>query len=168
MTINNEYPAIDGVAPSWADIQIRLTPEGGSLIKVVDIAAINTGTTIEIGKQRGASGGRVLKRTTGSADYEASLTLYRSGYQKLLRALGATASTRGNQVIVGLQKFLIQVQHSPPGAEEEEIFQYNLKGCRLMGRSMNGAEGTDPDQVETPLDVIEIVDIIDGKEHVFL
>ena len=99
--MNNDYPILNGVAPSWADIIVRATPEGGALLDVKDIAAINTSCTVEVGEQRGASGGRVIRRTTGSVSYEASMTLYRSGYQKLLRNLVAAAEAsnlvRGNQ-----------------------------------------------------------------------
>lgn len=166
MSINNEYPVLDGVAPSWADIIVRATPAGAPLIEMKDIAAINTGTTVEVGEQRGASGGRVIKRTTGSVSYEASLTLYRSGYQKLLRALAAIAPVRGNQKAVSFVQFQIQVQHTPPNSDE--IFEYRLKGCRMLGRSMNSAEGVDADQVEVTLSVLEIADMIDGAEVVAL
>ncbi len=166
MAVNNEYPILNGVAPSWADVQIKLTPTSGGLIDIKDIAAINGSSVVEVGEQRGASGGRVVQRTTGSVSYEGSLTLYRTGYQKILRELAKTAPARGNQKLVGLVHFQIEVQHTPPGSEE--IFQYIMKGCRLMGRTLNGTEGTDPDQVETPLSVIEIADIIDGEEVVML
>lgn len=166
MAVNNEYPVLDGIAPSWADIIVKATPKGAALIDIKDIAAINTGTTVEVGEQRGASGGRVIKRTTGSVSYEASITLYRSGYQKLVRGLMAIAPTRGNQKVISLAHFGIQVQHTPPG--DIEIYEYRLKGCRILGRSLNGAEGTDADQVEVPLSVIEIVDMIDGVEVVSL
>ncbi len=167
MAVNNEYPILDGIAPSWADIIVKLTPtSGGVLVDLKDIAAINSASTLEIGEQRGASGGRVIRRTTGSVSNEASITFYRSGYQKMLRELAKLAPVRGNQKLVGLVHFQIQVQHTPPG--EEEIFEYIIKGCRLKGRTLNGTEGSDPDQVEVPMSVIEIADIIDGEEVVML
>ena len=167
MTINNEYPVLDGVAPSWADISVKLEDsEGAPLLTMVDIAAINTNSTVEIGEQRGASGGRVLKRTTGSVSQEASWTLYRSGYQKLLRGLKDLAPQRGNQRLVSLVHFNISVEHSPEG--DDEIYAYEIQGCRLLGRALNAAEGTDPGQVEVPLSPINIVDFIDGQEIVML
>lgn len=159
---NQQFPVLNGVAPSWADIIVKCELFDGPLLDVVDIAAINTSTAVEVGAQRGASGGRVLKRTTGQVDYEASLTLYRDGYQKLIRNLAAAAPSRGNQKLMSLVHFNIQVQHTPPGSAE--VFEYLVKGCRITGRTLNGAEGTDADQVEVPLSVIEIVDIIDGVE----
>jgi hypothetical protein len=166
MAVNNDYPVLDGAAPSWADISVKAQITGGSLLEIKDIAAINTGTTVEIGEQRGASGGRVMRRTTGQKSDEGSMTLYRSGFQDFIRALMAIAPVRGNQRILSQVKFDIQVQHTPFGSDE--IYEYRLKGCRYLGRTMNGAEGVDADQVECPLSVGELVDVVDGVEAVAL
>lgn len=166
MAISQDYPVLDGIAPSWADIEVNATPNGASLIKMKDIQAINTNSTLEIGEQRGASGGRVMKRTTGSKTDEASWTLYRTGYQNLARSLMAIAPVRGNQRLIGLVHFLVQVSHTPPGIDE--IFEYRLKGCRVSGRQLNAAEGTDAEIAEIPLSISELVDIIDGQEVVLL
>jgi len=112
------------------------------------------------------SGGRVRRRTTGSVDYEASMTMYRVGYQQLLRALKALAPKRGNQRAIAIVPFNIQILHTPPGSTE--IFDVRIKGCRIGGRQLNGAEGTDADLVEVPLNPIEIADMIDGEEVVML
>lgn len=166
MAISNEYPVYDGVAPSWADIKVTAQVSGASLLAMKDIKSIDTGSSVEVGLQRGASGGRVMKRTTGQATYEASMTLYRDGYQKFLRALAAVAPGRGNQKAVALVKFDIEIQHTPPGSDE--IFQVRIKGCRALGRNMNAAEGVDAQEVEVPLSVVEIADVIDGVEIVQL
>jgi hypothetical protein len=166
MSVNNEFPVLDGIAPSWADIIVRASPAGAPLIEMKDIAAINTGTTLEVGEQRGASGGRVIKRTRGSVSYEASVTLYYSGLQKLNRALKALAPKRGNQRVLRSVHFGVQVQFTPPG--EVEIFEYRIKGCFVSGRTLNAAEGTDAQQIEVPLNTIEIVDVVDGEEIVLL
>lgn len=166
MSVNNEYPVLDGIAPSWADITVKITPKGAPLIEMKDIAAIKAGVTVEVGEQRGASGGRVLKRTTGQSKHEASMTLYRSGYQKMLRGLKAVAPKRGNQRVLTLVHFGLQVQHTPPG--DVEIYEYRVKGARVVGRQLDGAEGVDADQVEVPLSVAEVVDMIDGEEVVML
>lgn len=170
MALNNEFPVLDGIVPSWADIIVKITPNGAPVLSVKDIQAINSGVSVEVGEQRGASGGRVIKRTTGSVSYEASMTLYRDGYQKLLRGLNVAAESsqlvRGNQRAISLVHFGIQVQHTPPGSVE--IFEYRIKGCRLLGRNLNGTEGTDADVVEVALNPLEIVDMIDGKEIAWL
>ncbi len=166
MSLNNEFPILDGIAPSWADIIVRGSADGAPLLEMKDIAAIDTGSTVEIGEQRGASGGRVIRRTTGAASYEASWTLYRSGWQKLLRAWMALAPARGNQRAISLVHFNIQVFHTPPG--DTEIYEYRIKGCRIAGRTLNAAEGTEAQQVEVPLNPIEIADVIDNVEVVML
>lgn len=156
-----DYPVLDGIAPSWCDISVRATPKGGSLIKVGDISAISSGWTVEIGEQR--EGGRVIKRTRGSGSYEASWTLYASGYQKLLRALVAIAPRNDKgQALLSLAHFLIHVQWTPPGATD--ILEYKIKGCRLLGKTIDSSEGDDAQQIEMPLSTIEVVDIIDGVE----
>lgn len=166
MSVNNEYPVLDGIAPSWADITVKATPKGAPLIPMIDIVAIKAGVTVEVGEQRGASGGRVLKRTLGASKHEASWTLYRSGYQKMLRGLVKVAPKRGNQRLLTGIHFGIQVQHTPPG--DVEIYEYRVKGARVIGRQLDGAEGIEADQVEVPLSVAEIVDMIDGEEVVML
>jgi hypothetical protein len=163
---SNEFPVLDGIVPSWADIIVKATPAGGALIDIKDIKSISTGVTVEVGEQRGASGGRVMKRTTGAVSYEASATLYRDGYDKLLEELTKTATTRGAQSKIALVHFGIQVLHTPPGSSR--IFEYRIKGCRLLGRTLAGEEGTDADTVDVVLNPLEIVDIVNGKECAWL
>jgi hypothetical protein len=170
MALSNTFPLLDGIAPSWADIHVKAAIPGAALFEMGDIAAINTGTTLEIGEQRGASGGRIVRRTTGASSHEASVTFYRSGFQRILRnlknAAEAAGHVRGNQVAVSLVHFGINVQFTPFG--DVEIYEYRVKGCRLMSVTRNAAEGTDAQQIEVPLSVIEIVDMIDGKEVVLI
>ncbi len=154
------YPVIDGTAPSWADIAVRATPNGGELIEMGDIAGISTGVTVEKGRQR--EGGRTIKRTRGSVDYEASWTLYADGYIKLIRGLMGLAPTQGNRAFIGLVPFLINVQWTPLGSNV--IFEKRLKGCLITGDSEDSEEGSDAAQVEMTLDPIEICRVIDGVE----
>ncbi len=170
MALNNEYPTVNGVATSWADIVVTGTPEGGPQIDIKDIAAISTSRTVEVGEQRGASGGRVTRRTTGQVSYEGSITFYRSGYQKFLRSMVAAAKAqglvRGNQIAISPVVFGLQIQHTPLGSDE--IYDRRAKGCRVLGDTLDAAEGTDADQIEVPLSIIEIADILDGEEVVLL
>ena len=163
---SNDFPVLDGICPSFADIGVTFTKTGLALIEMADIKSINTGTTVEVGEQRGASGGRVMKRTTGNVKNEASCVLYRSGYQKLLRGLKSAAPVKRGQRLISLVHFQIKVAHTPPG--EVEIFEYVIRGCRLMGRDLNSQEGTDADTVDVKLNPLEIADIIDGEEVVLL
>lgn len=170
MAINNVFPLLNGVAPSWADITVNASGGGLALINMTDIQSINTSTTVEVGTKEGASGGRDTARTTGKVTYEASVVLYRDGYQKLLRSLKIAAQTqgnvRGNQVAISLVHFNFQMLHTPFGSLE--IFDRRIKGCRLLGNTMAMAEGTEADTVEVPLSPNQIVDMIDGQEVVML
>jgi hypothetical protein len=164
--VTNAYPIIDGIEPSWADIAIRATPLGGALVQLIDIKSINTGTSVEIGDVRGASGGRVRKRTTGASKAEASVVLYRTGYDSLLEGLLEHAPLRGNQRLISLAVFGVQILYSVPGSSQ--IFDRRLKGCRIAGDTVNAAEGPDAAEVEVPLSVIEIAHMIKGVEVVML
>jgi hypothetical protein len=176
-----DNPLINGFAPSWCDIAVRISPGGGPLIELGDIASIDYNASVELGEQR--EGGRVVNRTRGSVSYEASMTLYASGYQKLLAGLVAAAPLRGSQSLLSLAVFSINIQFTPPtggGVAGQAIgavagalgvggiFETRLKGCRVIGRNISAAEGNDAQQVEVPLSVIEIVDVIGGKEIVLI
>ena len=143
---NNDYPVLDGIAPSWADAKVTATATGVSLIEVKDIKSI--------------------KRTVGEASNEASMVLYRDGYQKLLRGLKALAPLRGNTRVISLVHFGVSFQFTPPGSAE--IYETRIKGCRITGRALNGSEGTDAAEVEVTLNPIEVVDVIDGEEVALL
>lgn len=160
------YPAVNDISPSWADISATFTVDGGEALEMVDFSAIKWSRSVEVGEQRGASGGRVMARTTGAGSQEASATLYRSGLRKLLKALVAMAPTRGNQRLIGLVAFDILIQHTPPG--ETEIYVTKIKGCRYLGDSDDMQEGTDADKIEITLNPIEVVQIIDGVEVVLI
>jgi hypothetical protein len=162
----NEFPVLDGIAPSWADISVKASPYGGALIETPDLAAINTGRSIEVGVQRGASGGRVMQTTTGQGDQECSLTLYQNGFQKFLRALMALAPSRNGQVVLSIVHFDIQIQFQPPGSVE--IYERHVRGCRVISDALNPAEGSEANKVEVGLHCKQIVDIIDGREVVLL
>jgi len=164
MPANNDYPTYNGIAPSWADTIIRFTPDGAPVLDSKDVKGINTNTTLEVGEQR--AGGRVMQFTAGSGSNEGSVTFYRNGYQRFLRALKDLAPTRGTYKILRYVRFDVVYQYTPFGADE--IYERRLLGCFVSGSAINGAEGTDASEVEVPLKVAEIVDVVDGDEVVLL
>jgi hypothetical protein len=170
MSTNQEYPLLNGVAPSWADIIGTITVSGQPLFKTIDIKAIHTARTREVGQQRGALGGRKRRRTKGSVDYEASITFYRSGYQDFLRlmknAAQAAGYVRGNQAVIGEVVFGFNLMWTPTG--DVQIYERRVKGCVVMGDTIDDTEGTDAGTIEVPLDVQEIADMIDSVEVVLL
>ena len=159
---NQQYPSINDIAPSWADIITTWTVSGGTALDMIDYSAIKFSDKVEVGEQRGASGGRVMARTTGSVKYEGSMTLYRSGLRKFYRALAAVAPQRGTQRLLSIPSFEVLIQHTPPG--EADIYAVKLKGCRMLGSSFDFKEGNDADQIEVPLSIIEVVHLVDGLE----
>lgn len=163
---NQAFPSLNDVEPSWADIAVTFTISGGPLIKMADIAAIKWSRKVEVGEKRGASGGRVMARTTGQGSQDASATFYRSGMRNLLKGLMTQAPSRGNQLILSGVAFNINIQHTPPG--ETEIYHVRIKGCRYLGDADDMKEGNDADKLEITLNPIEIANIINGREVVLL
>ena len=117
---------------------------------------------MDIGEQR--SGGRVIRRTTGSVSHTASMTMYRSGFQTMLANAPPTAPKRGDVSLITHIYFDLQVQHSFPGPGQAEIYEFILKGCRPMAFTLNGAEGAEADTVDVPLSVSEIIHIVNGRK----
>lgn len=145
-----EYPTLNEVAPSWSDLSLSFPIYGGQTVKLADIAAVKWSDNVEVGMYRGTSGGRKLRRTTGQYDCEASVTFYKSGWKAFQAALAAINPK------ISLVGFDILIQHTPPGSAE--IFNVVIKGCRVMGRSADMAEGTDADKIEIPVNPMLIED----------
>ncbi len=163
---NQAYPSVNDTESSWADIKVTAKVDGGALVDMADIAAVKFSRSVEVGKKRGASGGRVMTQTAGEGDCDGSITFYRGGLRRLKQALMEHAPTRGNQIMIGRVSFDVTVQHTPLG--EDEIYETILKGCRYLGDSEDNGEGADADQVEVTVNPIEIADIIDGMEVVLI
>lgn len=159
MPANNNYPTYNGIAPSWADAIIRITPTGLATVTVEDIKGINTNVSLETGETR--AGGRVMKFTTGSVTSEGSLILYLSGWRALIKAIKDAAPLRGDTRLLRFVTFDVNYIFSPYG--EDEIYERRLRDCFLAGMPLNGAEGTDAVEVEVPLKVKEIIDVVGGE-----
>jgi hypothetical protein len=161
------YPTLNDYAPSWADLTCTLSVHGGGpILSIWDIAALKFASTVEVGEQRGTSGGIVMKRTTGSLKDEASATFYRSGLRKLLEGLRTVAPLRGAQRRVSLVAFDMVLHHSPPG--EPDIYIHKILGCRLLGFSSDMAEGPEADKVELALHPMQNVQVIGGEDVVLI
>jgi|WetSurMetagenome_2_1015567.scaffolds.fasta_scaffold734260_1 hypothetical protein len=165
--VNGAYPLLEGVTPSWADVVVTMTATGVAALTTEDIAGVSTGRAISIGAQKRGSAKR--RRTTGEETPSASLNLYHDGYNIFLEMLANSKGVykRGDIYVVGLVVFGIEFKFTPPGATG--IFIRRIKGCRVAGDTLNGAEGTDANKVEIPLDVMQITDILpSGKEIALL
>ena len=166
---NNDYPILDKIAPSWADVTCKVQPLNGSLLVTRDFKSINSGATLDIGVQM--AGGRVKQTTVGSLTNTFSFTLYLSGAQAFEKALRDVATTAGyvrdgGVVQIGLVFFQFDYLFTPPGSDD--IFERRLKGCRLMSDAEASAEGTDAMTVDYTAFVTERVKVIDNVEYALI
>jgi hypothetical protein len=170
--INQTFPSLNGIDPSWADIKFVfsvagvpiLGPAASALpiIDIEDIAAINTSRAVEVGYKEGATGGRRNGRSTGRESAEASITFWRSGFEKFCEILAMTAPRRGaNEYAISLVHFDFSQFHTPFGSLK--VFERRVQGCRVIGDTMNSQVSSDVQQVEVPLSTMKIIDVIAGK-----
>ncbi len=143
-----EFPSLNEVEPSWADVQIKFPLYGGPVVKTNDIESIKWSDKVDVGVTRGTSGGRKLKTTTGQYDCDGTVTFYKSGWKTMRQALAAVNPR------MTLARFDILIQHTPPGSST--IHTVKLMGCRVTGRSSDSKEGTDAEKVECSLSVMRI------------
>jgi hypothetical protein len=166
---NNEYPLLDGFAPSWADCTLKIQATGVSLLTARDIKSINSGSTVEVGTQM--AGGRPKQTTSGSVSHEGSFTLYLSGALLFERALKDAAVAAGfvrdgGVAQLSLVHFQIDYVFTPPGSTQ--IWERRMKGCRLLSDAEAPAEGTDATTVDYKVFVTERVKLVDGVECALL
>jgi hypothetical protein len=175
--INQTFPSLNGIDPSWADIKFVFSVAGAPIlgpaasvlptIEIEDIAAINTSRALEVGYKEGATGGRRSGRSTGRASDESSITFWRSGFEKFCEILAMTAPKRGaNEYAISLVHFDFSQFHTPFGSAN--IYQRRVLGCRVIGDTMNSQVSSDVQQVEVPLSVMKIVDVNKGKNLVLI
>jgi hypothetical protein len=143
-----EYPTLNEVEPSWADVQISIPVYDGPTVQTNDIAGVKWSDKVDVGVVRGTSGGKKRKRTTGAYDADATITFYKTGWKTMRKAL--RAKNRKLSLVV----FDILIQHTPPG--ESGIHTVKIVGCRVIGRSGESTEGTDPEKIEIPLSIMQI------------
>lgn len=162
-----DFPTVNDIAPSWSDVDTVLNITGGISLKDIDYKGLKVNSTVAVGEQRGASGGRVIKRTTGAKTDAASASYYRSGLQKLFRAVSEVApKDKQGRSQIGLVTFDVVCKHTPPGSTE--IYCVIARGCRLIKLDLSMTEGNEADVVELDLSPAEVVWIVDGKELVLI
>lgn len=164
--ISQDFPVLDGFAPSWADLSMNFKGAVTPKLEMKDIASVESVASLEIGELRGLSGGKVVRTTTGASKYEGKLGLYQSGFVNLLDNLGPGMPTRGGVRIYGTIHFDIQQFWTPPGTDE--IYEKQMNGCRILGDTLAAAEGTDAQQIDVPMKVGEVIYVIRGFKYVIL
>jgi hypothetical protein len=153
--MSNEFPTLNGVAPSWADIEgPSFIIQGGPTIKTPDIAAIKWEESIEVGAVRGTNGGRKTKRTSGQGDCSAGITFYLDGWKIIRDALAAVATLK-NLSGYGKVPFDVVFQYTPPG-DDAAIHTLKIVAARVVKVSGNPQEGADADKIETDLNIMRV------------
>ena len=147
-------PLIAGQMVSWAEISASISIYGGEEFQTADYAAIDWDDALTPEKIRG-TGGRIIGRTAGEYDANASMTMY---YAKAMAFQRALAQIQPNKI--GLVTFDLNVSWSPLDGNGE-VFSCQLVGCRLAGRTVSNATGSEATTVEMPLSIIR-VDTGDG------
>ncbi len=165
------YPSVNENEVSWADIDTTIILTGGKTIRTADYEGIKCNSEVKKGDVRGASGGRVVKRTTGEKTDAGSATFLRSGLRTLMRDLKDAAKTLGFVDSAGRPRlsqvaFTLNVKHSVPG--DPAIYTVIMRGCTLCKVDMSMAVGPDADKVELDLNPIEVSWLVDGEECVLL
>lgn len=147
---DQEFPTINGVEPSYADVKFEFGIYSGPLIQTNDIAGFKFSDKVTVGLKKGTSGGRIMARTVGDLESDASIIFYLGGWRKLSRGLAPIAP----QKRISLVAFDILTKFTPPG--EIDIYKFKIVGARVIGRSFDIAEGSDAQKVEIPISVIRI------------
>lgn len=151
-----DYPLLNNIVPSWADIELTFTNFGGAALDNNDLSALNWKDDLEIGNQK--VGGLIVARGTGDVKQEASCTFAHSGWTKMKKNLADNAPKRGDRYRIGLVSFNILCQYTPPGVEGSPIYRVEINGCRVMGRAFDGKEGSEIFQYTIPLNPMEIIE----------
>lgn len=139
--MEQEYPTLNGIEPSWADLSVSFPIYGGITHITKGIKGVKWNDGVEVGEVRepGSRGG-VVKTTTGRYSCECSMTFYRSAWRQFKKAL---AQKNKRISIVGFDLIIL---HTPPG--EEEIYNTKLSGLRVLTRGQDMTEGVEPDTIE--------------------
>lgn len=156
-----EFPLIDGQIVSWAEIGLSLEVMGGVSFQTKDFSAVSFSDKLDPGKVRGV-GPRIIGRTVGEYDCDASLSMYFASFIYFQRALGALADSLYNGR-VGLVPFDVPISWEPLGAVGE-VFGAKLVGCRIAGRDFKASPSPDASVVEVPLSITRLE--IDGRSLV--
>lgn len=162
-----QFPTMNGVSPSWAEVQGTVNIAGGPSLPNIDWKAFSWDSNVERGEQRGP-GGRVRARTTGKPNHTASATVYQSGLLTLVRALipFAPKDSAGRPQLSKVKFDLVlkwSVNNDP------DIIERRFKGCSLDKDAGSADDGSvDPTAIDIDLNPLEITMVVDGQEVVLL
>jgi hypothetical protein len=132
-------PRIDTENPELSFVNIILKIDGDE----VTAKSVSYSDSVERAMKRG-NHPVPLGMTQGEYSPEASLTLYRSDFDPLLKKYGTNFYTKG---------FTVVVQYAYVGGD---TVQDELIGCRWKKRESGGSQGSDALEVSSELDLLYI------------
>lgn len=144
----NDYPLINGVYHSWAEVQLVFLPYGDGIFRTADFNAVSFTEKLEPGQVKGQG---IIKRGTTIGEYsaEGSFSMLLNAHIKFLEVLARIARTK--KIPVGAVQFSMAMSwKAVPGAP---IVKAALAGCRIKERGFDGSPSPDATVVETPIDV---------------
>lgn len=155
-----DYSTLASQARSWADLLATIAIHDGETIEDVDIASLNVGATRSRGAQM--KHGRKYARTRGTTEYSGSVAFYDSGWSAFMPALVRAASAKGVPIFdVGFD-----IIAKRKAVDSTSVATLIVRDCVLDEDSWDFAEGEDPDQTAVTLNVMQVVEIVDGEEVV--
>jgi hypothetical protein len=165
------FETMNGRAVSWSELEATANIGGGIPLIQPDLKSCDHESKVDRGEKRGASGGRVVARTTGAVSNSASATWYRAGLRDFKKALSNAAVSAGHvnsdgHVQLSKVPFDLVITHSYE--DDPEIYVVKLLGCHLDKDSGKHAEGTDAETIDVDLNPLRIVEIVNGIDTVLL
>lgn len=151
----DQYPLIAGAMTSWAELRLSLGIYGGPSFKTIDFAAFDWDESLTPAKVKGI-GPRMIGRTVGEHDANASMSMYLDSFTQFQKALAAAAASKGFSGIA-LVVFDVFAAWSPlDGPNPSAVHKVKAVGARIQSRGIKSAPGPDATIVEIPLNIVRV------------
>lgn len=143
------YPQFNGVVPSWAELKIAFSHDGGSF-STADVASLDWDDSLEPGDVYGQGAGK-LGRTKGKYSATAKISIYDTP----TGSAAFEASLAQASASIGIVGFDISASWDTGDGNVRTV---EIKGCRVTKRTGTGASsgGTDPSKTDYELNVMLI------------
>jgi hypothetical protein len=156
-----DYSTLASQARSWADVIATIVIHDGETIDDVDIAALSVGSARSRGTQN--KHGRPYARTRGTTTYSGSITFYDSGWDAVIPALQAQAVSKA----IDLFDVSFDIIVKRKAVDSTDVSTHIVRDCVIDENAWDFSEGDDPDQTPITLNVMQLVQIVNGEEVVY-
>ena len=146
-----QNPLIQGNFYSFASIEAGLPG-----IKIVDFTAINYSTGLDVADVYGTRSQK-LGTTRGKQTADGTLEMYLRAWELFRASLNAVGFLAGQGY--GEVRFPVVVQFAEA---QMPVVTHTLLGCRIVKADYNNADGTDPTKVSLTLNVMRVIEGVDG------